>query len=54
MAMEHSIENIHSYIKSGNMILSTAENSLAAQSLCEGLITSIVLPSKNADSKNNI
>jgi predicted dehydrogenase len=54
MAMEHSIENIHSYIKSGNMILSTAENSLAAQSLCESLITSIVLPSKNADSKNNI
>jgi predicted dehydrogenase len=54
MAMENAIENIHSYITSGNMMLSTAENSLSAQSLCEGLKQSVALPSKCADSKNNV
>jgi predicted dehydrogenase len=37
MAMENSIDNIHSFLSDGSEILSTAENSLVAQNLCESL-----------------
>lgn len=37
MAMENAIENIHDYIADDSIMLSTAKNSLAAQSFCEDL-----------------
>jgi predicted dehydrogenase len=54
MAMENAIENIHNYINGDRRMLSTAKNSLKAQSLCEGLKKSKALLTTNADTKTKV
>lgn len=54
MAMENAIENIHSFLKGDSEMLSTAENSLTAQSLCESLSKSQITPSIHVDIKNKV
>lgn len=52
VAMENAIENIYDFITDGSDMLSTAKNSLAAQSFCEDLRNRKLLSFENSDVKN--